>query len=223
MRLVCISDTHSMHTKIPGGVPPGDVLIHAGDFTGRNNKIAVGEFLEWLASLPHPHKILIAGNHDGVLEAEPDWSAAALAEICPAVHYLCDTGCEIDGVKFFGQPWTPEFLNWHFMVPRGEPAANKWALIPSDTDVLITHGPPHGILDQCPEWHPKMPRDRRPLISVGCEELGLAVNRLQPRVHVFGHIHEGHGRVEKDGTLFVNASCLDGRYRPTNAAQVVDI
>jgi len=218
MRLVCISDTHSLHAKIHGGVPEGDVLIHAGDFCGQNSKVSLGAFLEWFATQPHKHKVLIAGNHDGNFEFDPTWCRAALAEIVPECHYLQDTGCEIDGVKFFGEPWQPEFNNWHFNLPRGSALAQKWSLIPDDTDVLITHGPPHGILDTCPHWPPNGTD-----VHVGCEELSKALARIKPKVHVFGHIHESYGRLEQDGTVFINASNVDGQYQPVNPAQTVDL
>ena len=124
-------------------------------------------------------------------------------------HYLDDSGCEIEGIRFWGSPITPEFCNWAFMrEPRD--IGRHWDAIPDDTDVLITHGPPHGILDQCPD-------------SVGCEQLLEAVKRVGPKVHAFGHIHEGHGILEKDGTTFVNASIMDGRYRPVNAPIGVEV
>jgi len=224
MRLVCLSDTHSFHDRIAGGVPDGDVLIHAGDFCGQNSKIAVGTFLEWWAEQPHKHKVLIAGNHDGNFEFDPTWCRKALAEICPETHYLQDTGCEIEGVKFFGEPWQPEFNNWHFNLPRGSKLAEKWALIPDDTDVLVTHGPPHGILDECPEWLPTFNQSRTKTVHVGCEELTKALVRIKPKVHVFGHIHEGYGRhLGENGTLYINAANVDGQYQPVNPAQVVDI
>ena len=218
MRLVVISDTHSMHASISGGVPKGDVLIHGGDFCGQNSKVSVGSFLEWFAAQPHKYKIFIAGNHDGAFERDPEWCQKAIQEIGPDLIYLQDSGTEIDGVKFWGSPWQPEFCDWHFNLPRGEALAKKWALIPDDIDVLITHGPPHGILDVCPAY----PSDGTN-VHVGCKEMAKAIPRVKPKVHIFGHIHEGYGTHEQNGITFINGSNVDGRYRPVNPAVVLDI
>lgn len=208
MRLVCISDTHSLHDRIPGGVPDGDVLVHAGDACGQSTPRDLMRFARWFAKHPHAHKILIAGNHDAPFVYFPHEARLQIAAV--GVTYLEDSGVEIDGVRFWGSPWQPEFCNWWFNLPRGPALAEKWAKIPGDTDVLITHGPPHGILDACPT-------------SQGCQDLLSAVRRVAPSVHVFGHIHEGSGVVEIGPTRFVNASVLDGRYRPVNPARVVDL
>jgi len=103
-----------------------------------------------------------------------------------ATCYLENSGVEIDGVKFWGSPWQPEFFNWAFNLPRGRRLAEIWALIPDDTEVLITHTPPYGILDRVDSGE-----------HVGCEDLRRALQRVKPKVHVFGHIHEDRGVVEQ--------------------------
>jgi Icc-related predicted phosphoesterase len=204
MRIVCISDTHSRHDLIE--VPSGDILIHAGDSTmvGRVEEIA--KFNHWLGRLPHPYKILIAGNHDWLFEKEP-----ALAEsLVTNAVYLRDSAVIIEGLKFYGSPWQPRFMHWAFNLSRGAEIRRKWDLIPEDTDVLITHGPPNGILDL-------VPRDLTGTFeNTGCEELARAVKRIKPRLHVFGHIHEGYGMERRPGTTFVNACICDAAYRPIN-------
>jgi hypothetical protein len=127
-------------------------------------------------------------------------------------HYLEDSGIEIAGVKFWGSPWQPEFYDWAFNLPRGQALADKWALIPDDIDVLITHGPPLGILDQVITGD-----------HVGCADLLEAVQLIKPKVHIFGHIHEGYGRIEQNGTVFINASVCTARYRPINPPIVVEV
>jgi Icc-related predicted phosphoesterase len=130
------------------------------------------------------------------------------------IIYLQDRAIELNGVKFYGSPWQPEFCNWAFNLSRdtGE-LGDKWAMIPEDTDVLITHGPPMGILDKCD--HGK---------RVGCEELFNEVtHRVKPKIHVFGHIHEEYGTHKTDDTLFVNASTCTVMYEPTNPPIVVDL
>jgi Icc-related predicted phosphoesterase len=209
MRIVCISDTHSRHDQLE--VPPGDVLIHAGDSTMVGRVEEIVKFDHWLGRLPHPHKILIAGNHDWLFEKEP---ALADSLITNAV-YLRDRAVTIDGVKFYGSPWQPRFMHWAFNLSRGAEIRRKWDLIPEDTDVLVTHGPPHGILDLVPRDLPGTYE------NTGCEELLLAVKRVRPKLHVFGHIHEGYGVVRESGTTFVNACVCDAAYRPVNPAVVV--
>lgn len=220
MKLVVISDTHSLHSRIRGGVPQGDVLIHAGDFCGSNSKVSVRAFLEWFSLQPHKHKVFIAGNHDGAFERDPEWCRQTIDAIAPSLTYLQDSGIEIEGVKFWGSPWQPEFCDWHFNLPRGPKLAEKWALVPNDTDVLITHGPPKGILDGCPPWPPTLFQET---FHAGCEELAKALPRIKPRVHVFGHIHEGYGVHEQNGITFINGSSVDGNYRPANRAIVIDL
>lgn len=211
MRIVCISDTHSRHDQVE--VPEGDVLVHAGDSTMVGRVEEIIKFNHWLGQLPHPHKILIAGNHDWLFEKEP-----ALAEsLITNVIYLRDNSVTIDGVKFYGSPWQPRFMHWAFNLPRGEEIKRKWDLIPEDTDVLMTHGPPHGILDLVPS---DMSGNYE---HAGCEDLLRAMRRLRPRLHIFGHIHEGYGVLKDYVTIFVNASICDAAYRPINAPMVLEL
>lgn len=221
MKIVCISDTHGLHRQMPDR-PDGDVLVHAGDCLGHGSRAELVEFLEWFSAHPHKHKILVAGNHDWAFWDHP----VEAAEICKwhGVRYLEDDEVTIDGVKFYGAPWTPKFFDWAFMLPRlSTELARKWTRIPDDTDVLITHGPPHGIRDEAPMPNPDT-LDRH----VGCEMLLDRVLQVRPRVHVFGHIHEGYGILEEfhglqTRTTFVNASICDPGYRPTNQPVVLEL
>jgi Icc-related predicted phosphoesterase len=115
-------------------------------------------------------------------------------------------------VRFWGSPWQPWFHDWAFNLPRGPKLREVWDRIPADTDVLVTHGPPRGILD-------------RTIVGdeVGCDDLRDAVARVRPRVHVFGHIHEARGTHRVGPTLFVNACSCTLDYEPNNAAIVVDL
>jgi len=210
MRLVCIADTHGMHRDMPP-IPNGDVLIHAGDCLGAGSLDELEEFDQWLGSLPHRHKILIAGNHDWAFEETPE--AARL--MVRNAHYLEDSGIEIEGVRFWGSPWTPRFRDWAFNLTRGEPLAKRWAQIPEATDVLITHGPPWGILDEAGA--------NFDIQMVGCHDLLERLASLSVKAHVFGHIHECYGTRERDGIQFINASTCDERYRPTNRPIMVDL
>lgn len=211
MIIDCISDLHGCKPVLQGG----DLLIVAGDLTGRDTLYEYSKFFEWLANQQYRKKILIAGNHDGMLEKR---SAKEVAhELCGMgadnFEYLCDSGCEFEGYKIWGSPWTPTFLDWHFMKERGAPIREKWDLIPEDTDILITHGPPFGILDQVVISS----RGRGKEKFAGCEELREAMFRIKPKLHVFGHIHsQGGKQVDLVTTICVNAAIMDEDYSPVN-------
>jgi len=210
MRLVCLSDTHSLHRSIPA-IPDGDVLIHAGDCLGAGTLDNVEDLNDWLGTLPHRHKIVIAGNHDWVFQETPDLAREALSN----ATYLEDSGIEIDGIRFWGSPWTPTFMDWAFMLDRGQPLHKKWQQIPESTDVLITHGPPRGIGDLVAMGFRCQ--------NVGCVNLLDRIQQLSLTAHVFGHIHEGYGEYSHGNTRLINASTCTGRYEPTNPPIVLDL
>lgn len=169
-------------------------------------------FNHWLGDQPFRHRVVCAWNHDRYFEASPQQARAFLTNAI----YLENAGVTIDNVTFWGSPYTPEFLNWAFMYPRGSSARRYWDLIPDSLDVLITHGPPFGILDQT------VPGEAH----LGCEELLNAVERKKPGVHLFGHIHGGAGTFENEATRFANAAYLNERYKPLDPAgkiRVVDL
>lgn len=217
MIIDCISDLHGSYPKLDGG----DLLIVAGDLTARDEPYQHREFLSWLGRQNYSKIIFIAGNHDGYIQNNPDLyefylrsSPIAKGESWTKLIYLQDSGCEFEGLKIWGAPWTPEFCNWHFMLPRdSDELQAKWDLIPNDTDILITHGPSYGILDTECEFPGKFDR-------LGCALLREAVERVKPRLHVFGHIHGGYGQMllkhEGPNTICVNAAYMDEDYRPVN-------
>jgi len=211
VRIVCLSDTHTQHSAVE--VPDGDILIHAGDFTYTGKEGESQAFASWLRKLPHKHKVVIAGNHELGWGSKPMWEKRGLLH--PA-HYLEGRTVELMGLKIWGGPWTPWFYDWEFNVPRDQ-IGRFWEKIPDDTDVLATHGPPRGIMDESK-------RDER----VGDDALLEAVYRVKPRLHCYGHIHEGYGRVDMDRAggwpiTFVNAATCDARYKPVNPPIVVDL
>ena len=206
-RIVCLSDTHNYHDRI--AVPSGDILIHAGDATGRGTAREIAAFNEWFAALPHRFKVFVAGNHDWLFETD---NSAARKLLDDSILYLQDSAIFIEGLKIYGAPWQPRFYDWAFNLNRGREMAEKWSLIDKNTDVLITHGPPFGILDETPAG------DR-----AGCEELRKTIARIRPRAHIFGHIHHGYGTTEKFGVNFFNASICDESYAPVNAPIVFDL
>lgn len=189
-RIVAISDTHGGHRRT--SVPDGDILIHAGDFTRGGRLKDIEEFDDWLAGLPHTHKFVVPGNCDGCCESRPE----AVRERLTQARYLFDASAEVEGLHIWGSPWQPVFLNMAFNVPRGDALAEKWAAMPDEVDVLVTHGPPAGVLDRTSKGQ-----------EVGDKALMARVTEVRPRLHVFGHVHESSGREERQGTTFVNAAC----------------
>lgn len=204
-RIVCLSDTHSLHDELV--VPDGDILLHAGDFTRRGTPPEIERFAQFLARMPHAHKVIVAGNHDFLLQSDRDMASELLGD----VTYLQDAGATIAGLRIWGSPWQPWFHDWAFNLPRGAQLADRWALIPDAIDVLITHGPPLGILDRTSRG-----------AAVGCEELRTARERIRPKLHLFGHIHEAYGVSQEAAILSVNACNCDLGYRPVNPPIVID-
>jgi hypothetical protein len=229
MRIVAISDTHGRHRELK--LPAGDVLVHAGDFCNQGRYEEFEDFIVWLDKQPFEHKVFIAGNHDVCLEAMVGSEDAMMAALKKTgrisgenLHYLRDSSVTVDlGIrgakKFYGAPWQPYFCDWAFQKKRGAEMAEKWALIPDDVDVLITHGPAYGHGDLAPAYFGKHQR------NAGCIELLKRITEIQPLVHFCGHIHCGYGITESDETktLFVNASTCDEKYEASNRAQEIEI
>lgn len=208
MTLTLISDTHFRHSQLE--LADGDMLIHAGDLCGHGTEGEALAFLRWFGEQPYTHKIFIAGNHDWFFEKK---DKAYIDKIIPKnVHYLNDSGLEIEGLKIWGSPVQPAFLDWAFNRKKGTEINKHWKLIPKDTDILITHGPPFGILDRTTSNS-----------NAGCEMLLKKVNQIKPKLHVFGHIHEGYGMMEKGETIFANASSVNVNYQLVNAPIVIEI
>lgn len=206
-----VSDLHGYYPKLEGG----DLLIVAGDLTARDTLPEWDQFFKWLDAQNYRKKLYIGGNHDGFLTQcanNVDCVDIEYSEECKKQEYLCDSGTEFEGLKIWGSPWTLPFCDWHFMLPEPE-LANKWALIPSDTDILVTHGPPHGILDS-------VKNQRRIQKDIYCGSVSLrneVIQRIKPKLHVFGHIHEHGGKItDMITTKFVNASHCDEDYNPVN-------
>lgn len=193
MRIVAVADTHLWERDLV--VPEGDVFVHAGDMLRSGRLAELPLAAEWIRGLPHPYKIVVAGNHDWCFQLEKE---AALELLGDGVIYLEDSGVTIAGVRFWGSPWQPEFCNWAFNLPRGKPLADKWALIPEATDVLVTHGPPHGYGDRTADGRRE-----------GCEDLLGALDRVRPALHVFGHIHEDGGAWWRDPTRIANVTTAE--------------
>jgi len=197
MKFVVISDSHGQHRKLI--LPKGDVVIHAGDISRRGSEDEIIDFLDWFSKLDFEFKIFIAGNHDFFFERNYDKYITSI--VPPDITYLCDSGININGIKVWGSPVTPWFYDWAFNRHRGESIIKHWESIPTDTDILITHGPVSGLLDQTTSGQ-----------NVGCEDLLKKVYEVSPKVHICGHIHEAYGEAASLGTKFINAAVIDENY-----------
>ena len=198
MNIFAVSDTHGRHWQLT--IPECDLFIHAGDFTGVGHVAQYKNFAIWIESLKVKHKVVVPGNH------ELNWEVgrAVLEAEAPSVTLLEDSGTTIDGLSIYGSPRTPTFGNWAFM-ERGTAIIKYWDNIPKNLDILITHGPPRGILDKTHL------ADGTPYESVGCMHLYTAVMSRAPKVHIFGHIHENYGNKDLGATRFYNVAVVDDR------------
>lgn len=233
MKIDCISDIHGFYPSLTGG----DLLILAGDYTARDTIKEWAEFFSWLKKQKYLKKILVAGNHDNFLYnsyPKNDKEALDLSEVQEFLkymgeeidhdfEYLCDSGTEFEGLKIWGSPWTSQFeginprccaFTESFDCDNEYWLNDHWDEIPSDTDILITHSPPYGILD----------KEIRGTFC-GSKSLLEHLERIKCKIHVFGHIHEcggqqliykrpGHGI--ENNTIMINASYVNERYKPVN-------
>lgn len=210
MAKICfISDTHNAHDQLK--LEPCDIIIHSGDATGMGYEVQLRNFIEWYADQEAEHKIYVPGNHDIGLEEHYEERSKWFEDA--EIILLNDESVIIDdydySIKVHGSAITPNFGRWSFMRARGHQINEHWKKIPQDTDILVTHGPPKFILDQVINtWDDQA--------SVGCEMLAKRVIDVNPKIHAFGHIHEGYGTMEMYGTEFINASCMDEGYRLVN-------
>lgn len=201
MLIDCISDLHGNCPKLDGG----DLLIIAGDLTARDEFIQYYQFCDWLDVQEYRQKIVIAGNHDSNIFAS---AINSLKNTC----FLHDSGYDFEDFRIWGSPWTLSFDGMNplckaFVLDTEEELSEKWKKIPSDTNILITHTPPHEILDSIT---PKRMR-------VGSSSLRSELEiRLKPSLHVFGHIHEGYGEKKIKDTHYVNAAIMNRYYEPIN-------
>jgi len=211
MRLVCISDTH--YYPVGQTIPDGDILIHAGDLTKTGTYLQIAKAGAWIGSLPHKHKIVVAGNHDKLFEKDYNLARLALGDGHNGIQYLQDQVAVIKGLVFYGAPWSVEYHGWAFgNTPGTYESRSRWEKIPMGVDVLITHGPAKGILDKAPNGFP-----------LGDSDLSLTIERVQPRIHVHGHIHHSYGMAQVGKTLRVNAALCDEAYVHMNKPIVLDV
>lgn len=215
MRVVCTSD---LHGALPHDFPEGDVLVIAGDVCPIWNHDRAfqanwlkGDFRDWLAWQPFEHKIFIAGNHDFVLQSTPTHVLKSWFD--PIAVYLQDEEITIDGVKFYGTPWSPNFGRWAFMADEDD-LEIIYSIIPADTDMLISHGPPKGACDLTVNWGNE---------HVGSTALRERLAEISVPHVICGHIHEAYGTATLGKTEVHNVAYLDLEYKPTNEPMVIEL
>jgi Icc-related predicted phosphoesterase len=213
-----ISDTHGKHPWLQ--VPEVDMVIHCGDESESGNawmnEPETREFFSWYCGLSIPLKVFVPGNHSTAIEqgliANSDY---------PSIKFLIHNQVELQGIEIFGSPFTPKFFDWAYMKERSQLNA-LWQTIPANIDILITHGPPLGILDVTRDM------DSREPIHVGSKSLAKQVDeRILPRIHAFGHIHDekginNFGHFQRNGVTYLNCSCCDIAGRLKNNGMVVE-
>ncbi|KAE9554350.1 hypothetical protein FO519_002460 [Halicephalobus sp. NKZ332] len=221
LRFVCISDTHERLGEILHKIPPGDVLVHCGDFTNFGEPEYIRKFDQEMGQLPHKNKIVIAGNHELGFEDDEDLTLRGIKyaergtprgyELLKNCTYLHDNSITISGIKIYGASWHP-LPGYSFSRKRGREILDCWNKVPDDVDVLLTHTPPlgHSDLFYGERW--------------GCAELLNTIEkRVNPKFHVFGHVHEQNGCTTNGKTVFINASICTHSLSPSNYPIVFDV
>lgn len=189
--IVCISDTHSLHRECE--VPSDDILIHAGDFTMLSESAAsIIDFNDWIGELPHACKLIVPGNHEFFLASD-----LTRRSLISNARLLINEAVDVMGLKIWGSPVTT-LQGGAFGLSSEMDRSALYSKIPKDVDIIVTHGPPHGILDCAPGE----------TLHYGCRPLRKAVQDFKPKIHIFGHNHSGYGTVTIEDTLFINAALM---------------
>lgn len=222
MKLVLISDTHNKHQEVPK--IECDVLVHAGDLTMAGSLHEIQKAGDWIREYPAEFKVVIAGNHDFGFESKKNQAIAALCSYDDNSHdksvfYLENSAVMLNGVKFYGSPYTPWFYDLAFNSWRGAEIKKHWDKIPNDTDVLITHGPAFGYCDKVSGSSPGLTT----FGHAGCKDLLTKIQEVKPKIHVSGHLHQGRGESFDGSTKYYNATVINEKYDVVYDPFVVEI
>ena len=218
-KIVAISDVHGKWNKIE--IPECDVLISAGDYSFTGERHMVRDFHKWLDDQPAHHIISVQGNHEKDVEKNFQLYKDLALEQCPAVHFIDEGLVEVAGLKIWCSAITPWFHNWAWNRGRGSDIQKHWDRIPQGIDLLVTHGPPYGILDGVERFNGKICEYE--IEHTGCSQLLDKILEVKPKAHIFGHIHEGYGVLSRDEISFINASICDEHYKPVNKPVILDL
>lgn len=204
MKIAAFSDCHWLYENIKK-FPKADMCIFTGDWSG--NGVSICEtvrFINWFSKLPYLYKIAIPGNHD--FYCQNNINICKQLFKANGINLLIDEEIEVNGLKIYGTPWSPFFNNWAFMLNEEE-LKKKFRHIPSNLDILITHTPPKGILDN----------------NLGSNALLEQINKVKPKINIFGHIHEGYGKFKNKDTKFYNVSVVNDRYKLVNKITIINM
>jgi len=195
MKITMISDTHNLHRQF--AQLEGDVLIHCGDMfnLGDTDQSCIADIDAWFGEQAFDLVLCIGGNHDHLLRRHTQ----RLGNPFKNAVYLEDSSYQHEGMTFYGAPWVPGLVS-HAYYQSAKGLRDKWAQIPCETDVLITHTPPLGMLDVSSRG-----------MQLGCEYLAGELTRIAPKLHCFGYIHASTGVVEQGRTTFVNAASVNSQ------------
>lgn len=212
MKICVISDVHGKWKNLV--IPDCDLLVSCGDFSFRGEEHLLIGFHEWLAEQTASHIISVNGNHECLIEKNFALAKETVYQIDPEIHFIGESGLvEIEGLKIWGSAVTPWFYDWAWNVSRGTDIQKVWDKIPLDTDILITHGPPYGILDLTPQ-----------MVHAGCDNLTETIKKLPKlKAHLFGHIHQSYGQTEINGVKYINAAICNESYLAVNKPIVIEI
>jgi Icc-related predicted phosphoesterase len=209
MKIVLFSDIHANQTT---HIPPCDILIFCGDFSYQGRIEETIAFLNWFEQQPAKHRIFISGNHDFLGYQNPGLFRSLVKER-KNIYYLEDSGIEIKGLKIWGLPWTPIFNEWAFMLADESPAMEqRMSVIPTGLDLLISHGPPYGVLDRTVDGE-----------FAGGKSLTQAILDKKPKYVVCGHIHEAYGTSVLGDSIIINCSVLNERYYMVNIPVIITL
>jgi len=221
MKIVCTSDLHGF---LPNTMPEGDMLLVGGDICPAiNHSVSFQkrwlevDFKRWLKSLSFKHVVVCWGNHDFIGERKDMVSELKNSLPC---HILTDEALEIEGLNIYGTPWQPRFFDWAFNLDEPE-LEEKWKAIPSNTDILLLHGPPYGFGDLA-----------RPIAGMrdesehtGSPSLTKKIEEVKPKLVVYGHIHSGYGQysIPNCPSILANVAFVNEQYLPTNSPMTFEV
>lgn len=218
MTSIClISDTHTYHDKVE--IPECDILIHAGDESFQGTKEETECFAKWLDQQPAKHIIWTPGNHSVYFEKLFPESIAWIHDYCPRCIILINEPVAREGINFFGSPFTPTYgFRWAYQASRTVPESahefkpfigDLWAKIPENTNFIINHGMPYGILDETLDWN------RGSNVHSGDREMEYRIRELPNlKYYVGGHLHKNGGKSYiRNGVTYFNAAVVNDEYK----------